>query len=153
MAVTYCDGSRSSFKKNNGYTIDNLVEMFELSSTDVVNVQQWKQLKALDNRTDDQEAQYESLTTALAQRIVTSEDWNKLCDCIVNLQQMYVDKGLDEINDTIADYVTNYAEGDINNKLGTTINNLLLTNATQIIISTTQPAVVNGALWIKPKVT
>lgn len=151
MAISYCDGSRSSFKKDNGYLIDNLVEMFELSATDATNVQRWKQLKALSERNEEEEAEYESLTTVLAQKIVTSEDWNKLCDCIVNLQKMYVDKGLDEIQTTVKDYVADYAEQDINNKLGTIINNLLLTNATQIIISTTTPAVVNGALWIKPK--
>lgn len=151
MAISYCDGSRSSFKKDNGYLIDNLVEMFELSATDATNVQRWKQLKALSERSEEEEAEYESLTTVLAQKIVTSEDWNKLCDCIVNLQKMYVDKGLDEIQTTVEDYVADYAEQDINNKLGTIINNLLLTNATQIIISTTTPAVVNGALWIKPK--
>lgn len=151
MAISYCDGSRSSFKKDNGYLIDNLVEMFELSATDATNVQRWKQLKALSERNEEEEAEYESLTTVLAQKIVTSEDWNKLCDCIVNLQKMYVDKGLNEIQTTVEDYVADYAEQDINNKLGTIINNLLLTNATQIIISTTTPAVVNGALWIKPK--
>lgn len=151
MAISYCDGSRSSFKKDNGYLIDNLVEMFELSATDATNVQRWKQLKALSERTEEEETEYESLTTVLAQKIVTSEDWNKLCDCIVNLQKMYVDKGLDEIQTTVEDYVADYAEQDINNKLGTIINNLLLTNATQIIISTTTPTVVNGALWIKPK--
>lgn len=151
MAISYCDGSRSSFKKDNGYLIDNLVEMFELSATDATNVQRWKQLKALSERSEEEESEYESLTTVLAQKIVTSEDWNKLCDCIVNLQKMYVDKGLDEIQTTVEDYVADYAEQDINNKLGTIINNLLLTNATQIIISTTTPPVVNGALWIKPK--
>jgi hypothetical protein len=151
MAVSYCNGSRSSFKKNNNYTIDSLVEMFELSSTDAVNIQRWKQLKALDNRTVDEEAEYETLTTILAQKIVTSEDWNKLCDCIVNLQQMYIDKGLNEIETTVEDYVANYAEADVNTKVGTMINNLLLTNATRIIISTETPEVAEGALWIKPK--
>lgn len=153
MAISYCNGGRSSFKQDNNYTIDNLVEMFELSPTDAVNVQRWKQLKALDSRTADEETEYETLTETLAQKIVTSEDWNKLCDCIVNLQRMYVDKGLSEIETTVEDYVENYAETDINTKLGTMINNLLLTNATQIIISTTTPTVVNGALWIKPKTT
>ena len=154
MALTYCDGSSSEFKKSNNYTIDALVKMFEISPTDVANIQTWKSLKAKgDNRTADENTQFANLTTDLAGKIVTAEDWNKLCDCMVNLQQMYVDKGLDEIDTTVEKYVEDYAETDINKKLGTTINNLLLTNATQIIISTTQPAVVNGALWIKPKTT
>lgn len=150
MALTYCDGSSSEFKSTNNYKIDELVKMFEISPTDVANIQKWKQLKA-EGSTDNDE--FRALTEMLAGKIVTADAWNKLCDCMVNLQQMYVAKGLDEINDTVADYVENYAEGDINNKLGTIINNLLVTNATQIIISTTQPEVVNGALWIKPKTT
>lgn len=150
MAIIYCDGGSSEFKSTNNYKIDELVKMFEISPTDVANIQKWKQLKA-EGLTDNDE--FRTLTETLAGKIVTADAWNKLCDCMVNLQQMYVDKGLDEINGTIENYVTNYAEGDINDKLGTTINNLLLTNATQIIISTTQPTVVNGALWIKPKTT
>ena len=148
MALTYCDGGSSEFKSTNNYKIDELVKMFEISPTDVANIQKWKQLKS-EGSTDNDE--FKALTETLAGKIVTADAWNKLCDCMVNLQQMYVDKGLDEINDTIVNYVENYAEGDINNKLGTTINSLLLTNATQIIISTTQPTVVEGALWIKPK--
>ena len=147
------NGGRSSFTSANNYTIDTFVEMFELSATDATNVQRWKQLKAIQNKSTEEETEFANLTTVLSQKIVTSEDWNKLCDCMVNLEKMYVDKGLDEINNTIEEYVENYAETDINNKLGTTISNLLLTNATRIIISTTQPSVVNGALWIKPKTT
>jgi hypothetical protein len=159
MAVTYCDGSRSSFKLTNNYLIDELTEMFELSSTDAQNVVEWKRLKAIadSEKTNEQKTRFSELTSLLAQKIVTSEDWNRLCDCIVNLQKMYVDKGLNEINTTVEDYVADYMENnmaeDINNKMGTTINNLLLTNATQIIISTGVPAVVEGALWIKPKTT
>lgn len=151
MAISYCDGSRSKFTGENNYAIDNLVEMFELSPTDTVNVQRWKTLKAKSNRTEDEETEFNHLTTLLAQKIVTSEDWNKLCDCMVNLQKMYVNKGLNEINTTVEDYVENYARTDINDKLGTIINNLLLTNATRIIISETTPDVIEGALWIKPK--
>ena len=151
MAISYCDGKRSNFTSTNNYTIDNLTEMFELSATDATNVQRWKVLKAKSDRTTEEEAEFESLTEALAQKIVTSEDWNKLCDCMINLEKMYVDKGLNEINETIETYVENYAQTDIQTKLGTIINNLLLTDATRIIISETTPTVVNGSLWIKPR--
>jgi hypothetical protein len=157
--ASYCDGSRSNFKQANGYPIDELIEMFELSNADAQNVQEWKILKAISNdeKTDEQKTRFEELTELLAQKIVTSEDWNKLCDCIINLQQMYVDKGLNEIETTVEDYVADYMENnmeeDINNKMGETINNLLLTNATRIITSTETPTVIEGALWIKPKTT
>ena len=145
------DGNRSSFTSENNYAIDTFTEMFELSPTDAANVQRWKTLKAKNDKTEDEISEFANLTKVLAQKIVTSEDWNKLCDCMVNLQKMYVDKGLNEINNTVEDYVESYAKTDINNKLGTTINELLLTNATQIIISETTPTVQNGALWIKPR--
>ena len=158
MTTTYCDGSRSDFTSEKNYTIDSLIKMFELTATDAVNVQKWKQLKAKINKTSEEEEEFDTLTKTLSQRIVTSEDWNKLCDCIVNLEKMYVERGLNEIQTTVADYVESYTEetklnNTINERVGTIINNLLLTNATQIIISTTTPNVVNGALWIKPKTT
>lgn len=153
MALTYCDGGSSEFKSANNYKIDELVKMFEISPTDVENIQTWKQLKA-NGETDSDK--FRSLTEALAGKIVTADAWNKLCDCMVNLQQMYKDKGLNQIQTTVEDYIETYTEETklnetINQRVGTSINNLLLTNATQIIISSTQPAVVNGALWIKPK--
>ena len=152
MAISYCDGKRSDFTKANNYTIDSLVEMFELSATDATNVQRWKELKAKSDRSKEENDEFATLTNLLAQKIVTSEDWNKLCDCIVNLQKMYIANGWDKIDQTIETYVENYASGDINEKLGTIINNLLLTNATKIIIRETTPEeVVNGSLWIKPR--
>ena len=136
------------------YILDNFDEKFELLASDVINVQRWKQLKAISERTGEEESEFVSLTNTLSSKIVTSEDWNLLLDAMFNLEKAYVDKGLDQIDSTVENYVENYAQTDINNKLGTIINNLLLTNATQIIISDTQPTTVtNGALWIKPKTT
>lgn len=152
MAITYCDGGLSNFKSDTGYAIDEFVKMFEISPTDVANIQTWKQLKASGN-TESEE--FKTLTEQLSSKIVTADAWNKLCDCMINLEKMYVDKGLDAIENTVEDYITN--EETLNEKIdeqvGTTINNLLLTNATQVIISESQPAVVEGALWIKPKTT
>lgn len=150
------NGGRSDFKPNDSgeYILDNFDEKFELSASDVINVQRWKQLKAISGRTAEEEAEFVSLTNTLSSKIVTSEDWNLLLDAMFNLEKAYVDKGLDQIDSTVENYVEEYAQTDINNKLGTIINNLLLTNATQIIISNTQPTTVtNGALWIKPKTT
>lgn len=142
------DGKRSSFTANNNYAIDTFVEMFELSQSDVANVQRWKELKATGGTNTEE---FNALQQELSNKIVTSEIWNKLCDCMVNLEKMYVDKGLNEIEDSVKDYVAEYAEQDINDKIGTTINNLLLTNATEVIISSTTPTVKNGAVWFKPK--
>lgn len=143
--------SRSDFTAEKNYTIDTFVEMFELSAMDVENVKAWKTLKAKANKTDEEMAHFTNLTEVLSGKLVTAEDWNKLCDCMINLEQMYVDKGLNEIDNTVKEYVEEYAEKDINDKLGTTINNLLLTNATEIIISHDTPTVKNGAIWFQPK--
>jgi hypothetical protein len=144
------DGNRSSFKADENYTIDTFIEMFELSQSDVENVEAWKALKR-NGGTDTED--FRRLQEELSNKIITSEIWNKLCDCMVNLEKLYVDKGLNEIDDTVKEYVEEYAEQDINDKLGTTINNLLLTNATEVIISSTTPTVKNGAVWFKPKTT
>ena len=144
------DGSKSSFNATNNYALDTFKEMFELSQSDISNVQNYKTRKANGEST---ESILNDLTS-LAPKIVTSEDWNLLLHAMLNLEKAYVDKGLNQIDSTVENYVEEYAQTDINNKLGTIINNLLLTNATQIIISDTQPTTVtNGALWIKPKTT
>lgn len=147
------NGGRSDFTSANNYTLDTFKEMFELSANEVVKVQRWKELKAKTNRTSEENQELLDLIETLASKIITAEDWNLLLDAMYNLEQAYKDKGLDQIDKTVEDYVEDYAKGDINNKLGTQINELLLTNATQIIVSTSQPTVINGALWIKPKTT
>nr|DAT84968.1 MAG TPA: hypothetical protein [Caudoviricetes sp.] len=146
MAV---NGVSSTFVSPN-YTLDTFKEASELQASDVQNVQEWKNLKATGQTNTDR---YKELTTLLADKIITALDWNKLLDAMYNLEKAYKDKGLNEIETTLADYVENNASQDIQNKIGTIINNLLLTNATKIIISTTQPTVEDGALWIKPKTT
>ena len=152
MAITYCDGSSSEFKSDKNYKIDDLVKMFEISPTDVENIQRWKQLKANDETESDE---FRTLTETLASKIVTADAWNKLCDCMVNLQQMYKDKGLNEINDTVENYIAEYTETNakeaISEIISTTIEDSYQIGAVKIIISTEQPDVVNGALWIKPK--
>ena len=147
------DGNGSNFNAKNNYTPDTFKEMSELLATDIANVQEYKRLKAEGVLTE------EILNSlGLANKIVTADDWNLLLHAMYNLQKAYTDKGLDKIETTVEDYVATYTEETklnetINEKVGTTINNLLLTDATQIIISETQPAVVEGALWIKPKTT
>ena len=147
------NGGRSDFTSAKNYTLDTFKEMFELSASEVVQVQRWKELKAKANRTSNENTELANLTTQLTSKLITAEDWNLLLDAMYNLEQAYKDKGLDQIDKAVEDYVEDYAKGDINDKLGTQINELLLTNATRIIISASQPAVVNGALWIKPKTT
>ena len=149
------DGTRSSFTQSNNYILDTFEEMFELSASDAKNVQRWKELKAIDdnNKTQSEKDEYQTLTEELSSKIVTAEDWNLLLDAMYNLEKAYLDKGLNEIQATLKEYVQENASADVQEKLDTVINNYLFTNATRVIISTTQPAVVNGALWVQPKTT
>lgn len=155
MAVIYCDGSSSEFTSDNDYKIDDLIKMFEISPTDVANIKRWKQLKA-EGSTNSEE--FINLTEILSGKIVTADAWNKLCDCMVKLQQMYKDKGLNNIETTVSDYVANYtqtnAQQAISEVINTTIEDSYQIGAVKIIISTTQPnEVIEGALWVKPKTT
>ena len=145
------DGNRSTFKSANSYSIDTFTEMFDISASDASAIEEWKSLKIKTSRTTEEEARFTTLTNQLKNKLFSAENYNKLLDCIVNLENLYVDKGLTQINQTINEYVQNYAQTDINNTLGGYVQTLLLTNATRVIISSTTPTVVNGALWVKPK--
>lgn len=150
------DGSRSSFKpSDNTYTLDTFEEKFELTQSNVKDVQEWKNLKAK-GQTETQT--YKDLTALLSDKIVTAEDWNLLLDAMFNLERAYVDKGLDQIGSTVENYISTYVEQNskdaISEKINTTIESSYSIGAVKIIISNTQPATVtNGALWIKPKTT
>ena len=149
------DGSRSDFTANKQYAIDSFIEMSELSNADIANIQRWKVLRAKD-RTSDEDAEFLRLTEQLSGKLVTADIWNKLCDCMVNLEKLYKDKGLDEIDSTVENYVANYtqtnAQQAIREVINTTIDNAYQIDAVKIIINTNTPEVVNGAIWFKPKV-
>ena len=151
--TTYLDGIRSNFKASTGYVLDEFKQMFELTSEVAQDAQEWKVLKANTQKTTAEQNRFIDLTTKLSDYFFTAEDWNYLCDCMINLEKLYKDKGLDQIESTVEDYITNEDKLNqvIDEKVGGTIDGMLLTNATQVIISSTQPAVVNGAVWFKPK--
>ena len=152
------NGSRSDFTSAKNYTLDTFKEMFELSASEVTTVQRWKELKVKTNRTSDENQELINLTTALASKIITAEDWNLLLDAMYNLEQAYLDKGLDKINEHITDYISDYVEQNskdaISDIINTTIEDAYEIGAVKIIISKTTPSeFTEGALWIKPKET
>lgn len=149
------DGHRSDFTADKQYIIDSFTQMSELLESDVENVQRWKTLKAKQNKSEAELNELATLTTLLSGKLVTAYDWNKLCDCMVNLEKLYVDKGLDEIDSTVENYVANYtqtnAQQAIKEIINTTIDDAYQIDAVKIIINTNTPEVVNGAIWFKPK--
>lgn len=154
------NGSESKFTSANNYTVDTFKEMVELSASDVADVQRWKVLKAKTNRTTDENAELITLTEKLSSKIITAYDWNLLLDAMYNLQQAYKDKGLNQIEGTVNEYIAKEYSETILRQIETIIvgdnetEGKIAIDAVKIIISNTQPTTVTeGALWIKPKTT
>lgn len=87
--------NRSSFPN----IIDTFVEHRELSATEVTKAKRWRQLRNKDDKTASEIVEYNSLTSELSDAFLTSEDMNKLQDCIVALETFFkenVDGYLDE---------------------------------------------------------
>ena len=149
------NGSRSDFTSEKNYTLDTFKEMYELSAEEVADVKKWKELKANGNIQSDE---FIALTNKLASKIITAEDWNLLLDAMYNLEQAYVDKGLNQINEHITNYISDYVEQNSKDAIGDVINTTIESQydvgAVKIIISETAPSqFIEGALWIKPKTT
>lgn len=90
--------------------IDSFVEHRELSTSDLTYVNRWKTLKAKANKTPDEIAEYNELTTYLADALFSSEDLNKLQDCIVALETFFkneVDGYVDTMQTNTMTYVDN----------------------------------------------
>ena len=152
------DGKGSNFTSENNYTLDTFKEMFELSASEVAEVQRWKVLKAKNNRTSEEDAELKNLATQLTSKLITSDDWNLLLHAMYNLERAYVDKGLNQINEHITNYISDYVDKNskdaISDIINTTIENQYDIGAVKIIISETTPSkFTEGALWIKPKTT
>jgi hypothetical protein len=151
------NGSRSKFTSANNYNLDTFREMLELSATEVADVNRWKTLKAK-NRTSEEQSEFTTLSNKLACKMITAEDWNLLLDAMYNLEQAYKNKGLNQIEVHITDYISNYVEQNskdaISDVINTTIEDSYDIGAVKIIISETTPnTFTEGALWIKPKAT
>ena len=154
------DGTQSTFTSENNYTLDTFKEMFELSVSEVTAVQRWKELKAKQNKTTEENTELQNLTTQLTSKIITSADWNLLLHAMYNLEQAYKDKGLDQIENTVNDYIVKEYGTAISKQIETIIvgdgetEGKIAIDAVKIIISETTPSeFVEGALWIKPKTT
>ena len=99
-------------------SIDTFIEFHDLSVSDLPLVQRYQELKLKTSRTEAEEQELNNLMTTLRDKIITAEDWNKFCDCIVNMEvfirdnivgfintkqqemQSYVDSAVNTVNTT-----------------------------------------------------
>lgn len=87
--------NRSNFPDS----IDTFVEHRELSVDEVTKANRWRELRVKDNKTSSEIVEFNTLTMELSDAFLTSEDVNKLQDCVIALETFFrdnVDDYLDE---------------------------------------------------------
>lgn len=67
------------------YTVDTFIEHLDISNSDLTNVNRYKELK-LKVRTPAEDTELNNLTNLLRDKIFSPEDFNKLQDCIKNME-------------------------------------------------------------------
>lgn len=77
--------------------IDNFQEHHEILASDISNIQRYQQLVTQVTRTPAEESELSNLKTTLIDKIFSSEDLNKLQDCITNIEDYFLNKVLADI--------------------------------------------------------
>lgn len=96
---------RSTFPEQ----IDQFVEHFDISPADIPHVKRYQYLKMQEILTPEEEIELQNLTILLRDKIFTPEDFNKLQDCIVNMEIF--------IKDEVDEYIKDKQE-EFNNVIG-----------------------------------
>jgi len=86
--------NRSTFPN----TIDTFLEHYDIQGSDMVMVNRYKDLKLKTTLSVSEQTELSNLTTTLREKIFTPEDFNKLQDCIVNMENF--------IRDNVTGYIT-----------------------------------------------
>lgn len=102
--------NRSTFPDS----IDTFVELSEVLASDKTNIDRYKVLLMQEVRTDAEELELTSLKTTLSNKIVSSEYFNKLQDCITNLESFF-------LNETVP-YLESLDVSVLKEELGTITN-------------------------------
>lgn len=80
--------NRSTFPNS----VDTFIEHFDIRADDVPKVKRYQALKLKSDLTASESTELENLTTVLRDKIITSEDWNKFQDALVNMQTFIKDE-------------------------------------------------------------
>lgn len=89
-------------------TIDSFLEHYDISSTDVINVLRFQELKLKTSLISEEQTELTNLTTTLRDKIFTPEDFNKLQDCITNMETF--------LRDNVEGYIV-AKQTEFNNKI------------------------------------
>lgn len=79
--------------------LDQFTEHYDPSSGQSKKIARWQTLKQKENRTQDEEQEYKSLTSELRPFIFTAEDLNKMQDAIVGMEDFILTKTVGQINE------------------------------------------------------
>lgn len=74
--------NRSTFPNS----IDEFIEHVDITPNDVVRVKRFQELKTKSSLTSAEQSELQNLTNLLRDKIFTPEDFNKLQDCITNME-------------------------------------------------------------------
>lgn len=71
-------------------TVDTFIEHYEIQASDITNVQTYQSLLVTPNLTPAQQSQLSQLTSTLRDKLISADDFNKLQDCITNLETFFL---------------------------------------------------------------
>lgn len=71
--------------------IDTFVEHYDIQASDINNVKRWQELRLKSVLTPAEQTELQNLTMLLRNKMFTPEDFNKLQDCITNLEVFFRD--------------------------------------------------------------
>jgi hypothetical protein len=78
--------------------IDQFTQHFEIQASDIANIERYQSLLKKQNRTASEEDELINLKTLLVDKIISSEDFNKLQDCITNLEEYFLNDVVEYLN-------------------------------------------------------
>ncbi len=91
--------------------VDQFIERYDISPADVPNVKRYQYLKMSESLTSAEETELQNLTVLLQDKLFSPEAFNKLQDCIVNMQIFikdevdgYIEDKQDEFDNTIGQF-------------------------------------------------
>jgi hypothetical protein len=101
--------------------IDTFKEKYEISATDLVNIQRYQELKLKSSRTPEEDTELNNLATTLEPFLINAESFNKLQDAMTNIENFtmntmlnyYSYKGVYDNNKTYRILNTVNYNGDI----------------------------------------
>ncbi|MCP1324279.1 MULTISPECIES: hypothetical protein [Bacillus] len=86
--------------------VDSFVELFDMPSSKFNQAKRYQELKLKPTLNQTEQNELNGLTTQLNSYIITPETWNKMADCIVNVETFFKDKVDGYINTKQAEWAT-----------------------------------------------